>query len=238
MAQVFANLPAPSANGSGAPVDVSSFGPLKTITVSGGAQAVIVVEMSNDPGGVYWTPVWVFQNGGQRSFQIACRWLRATVQQYLVGTPSVNVGGTNEGASFVQLVAPPGEGAGSSVNVSLLGLFKTVHVGGDFRGSLQVEISEDGTNWAGAFSFSNPGSQSGELAAKFMRISRNGVPLVNPGLPTIYVGFTDPVSGDRGVAVSAGTQMANTGTVIFSNSNGVSFGMSDSSVVTASVDAI
>jgi hypothetical protein len=35
-------------------------------------------------------------------------------------------------------------------------------------------------------------------------------------------------------AIAAGTQTGSTGTVIFSNSNGVSFGMSDSSVVTAS----
>ena len=92
MSQIFTNLPAPTANGSGAAVDVSAYGPLKTITVSGGADCVVVIEMSNDPAGTYWAPVWVFQNGGQKSFNIACRWLRATVQQYLVGTPVVNVG--------------------------------------------------------------------------------------------------------------------------------------------------
>jgi hypothetical protein len=41
--------------------------------------------------------------------------------------------------------------------------------------------------------------------------------------------------GGGGVAVSAGAQSTNGGTVVFSNSNLVSFGMSNSSVVTASV---
>lgn len=36
-------------------------------------------------------------------------------------------------------------------------------------------------------------------------------------------------------AISAGTQSASTGTVVFSNSNGISFGMSASSLITASV---
>lgn len=40
--------------------------------------------------------------------------------------------------------------------------------------------------------------------------------------------------GGGGVAISAGTQSASSGTVIFSNSNNVTFGMSGSSVVTAS----
>jgi len=43
--------------------------------------------------------------------------------------------------------------------------------------------------------------------------------------------------GGGGVNISAGTQLATSGTVIFSNSNGVTFGMSDSSVITASVAA-
>ena len=41
-----------------------------------------------------------------------------------------------------------------------------------------------------------------------------------------------------GPVVSAGTQQASSGTVIFSNANGVSFGMSNSSVVTASIATV
>lgn len=44
-------------------------------------------------------------------------------------------------------------------------------------------------------------------------------------------------AGGGGVALSAGTQSVSTGTVVFSNSNGVTFGMSGSSRITASVAA-
>lgn len=42
-------------------------------------------------------------------------------------------------------------------------------------------------------------------------------------------------AGGGGVGLSAGTQSANNGTVVFSNSNGITFGMSNHSVITASV---
>jgi hypothetical protein len=42
------------------------------------------------------------------------------------------------------------------------------------------------------------------------------------------------VTDARGPALSAGSQLASTGTVVFSNSNGITFGMSNSSVITAS----
>lgn len=238
MAQVFVNLPAPSSNGAGAPVDVSSFGPIKTMTLAGGADCVVTIEMSNDPGAINWAPVWVFNQSGTKTLEVAAHFMRAVVQQYKSGTPVVDVGGTNEGASFVQLVAPAGDGVGAPVDVSALGIFRTVHVGAPFRGQCNIEVSEDGTNWATAFSFQHADQTSLVIAAQFMRVRRNGVPALNPGLPIVYVGCTDQISGDRGVAISAGTQSVGTGTVAFANSNGITFGMSGSSQVTASFDGI
>ena len=46
------------------------------------------------------------------------------------------------------------------------------------------------------------------------------------------------VTGAQPIAISAGTQSASTGTILFSNSNSISFGMSNSSIITASVDAV
>ena len=43
---------------------------------------------------------------------------------------------------------------------------------------------------------------------------------------------------DGGIALRAGTQTAQSGTVVFSNANGVTFGMSGSSRVTASHDGL
>ena len=240
MSQVFVDLPVPSANGSGTPVDVSSFGPLKSIAVAGGASCITVVEMSNDPGALFWAPVWVFPvGGGEKNFNLACHWMRATIQQFRSGTPAVSVGGTNEGAVLVQIDVPAGNGAGAAFDVSLLGLFKTLQIGGSFTGSMQFEVSEDGvTNWSTVFSFQNPGVQSSTFAAHHARIRRNGVLAANPGTPVAYLGTSDALSGDRGVAISAGSQSVGTGTVVFADSNGVTFGMSGSTQVTASVAAI
>lgn len=205
MTQVFVNLPAPSANGSGAAVDVSTFGPLKTIVVAGGAVCVVTIEMSNEPSPTNWAPVAVFQNSGVKSIQIAAHWMRATVQQYKSGTPEVDVGGTNEGTSLVQLVAPVGFGTGAAVDTSVLGLFRTVHISGAFKGQCNIEVSEDGTSkWATVFSFQKGGQKSQTIAAKFMRVSRSGFPQLNLGQPTIYVGCTDSISGGGG-SVSGGS---------------------------------
>lgn len=45
-------------------------------------------------------------------------------------------------------------------------------------------------------------------------------------------------AGGGGVAASAGTQLQTSGTMVFSNSNGITFGMSNSSVITASHNAL
>jgi len=50
----------------------------------------------------------------------------------------------------------------------------------------------------------------------------------------LQLSVANPGGGGGGIANSAGTQIATSGTVVFSNSNNVSFGMSNSSVVTAS----
>ena len=55
---------------------------------------------------------------------------------------------------------------------------------------------------------------------------------------TIVINATLPVTSNNGVFVAAGTQTATNGTVFFANSNGLSFGMSNSTQVTASFDAI
>jgi hypothetical protein len=49
------------------------------------------------------------------------------------------------------------------------------------------------------------------------------------------IGISGEAGGAGGVALSAGTQSVNTGTVAFANSNGVTFGMSGSNQITASV---
>lgn len=239
----FVNLPVPAGNGIGASVDVSSFGAIKTIVCGGTAESTLNIEVNNDAaqaGG--WQTVATFQNRGQLTIKVAARWMRVRVTNfnpYVGGTSQVDVGGTDGGATFASLAVPVGNGAGAQTDVSALGLFKSVQVAAPFRGSVIIEVSEDGlTEWGQVMAFQTPGIQSQIIAAKFMRVVRVGVPVISAGLPVVNVGATDDVSGDDGVAISAGTQSVATGTVAFANSNGVSFGMSGSSRVTASFDGI
>ncbi len=82
-------------------------------------------------------------------------------------------------------------------------------------------------------------STSGTVNAS--NLSFHGAGIASVGVSNGSVVVSVPAGGGGGDGVNilaAGTQTANTtGTVVFSNSNRVSFGMSNSSVVTASVEA-
>lgn len=240
MANLYRNLPAPAGNGVGAAVDVSDMGPIKSLVGGGNARAQVTIEANNAAVATdgTWAPVASWQSTGQATIQAAVKWMRVRVSgfnPYVGGAIEVDVGSTDDAADFASLDVPAGVGVGAAVDTSALGLFKSVQVGNAFRGMLIVEISEDGNDWAQPFSFQAPGLQSSVIAAKWMRVRRVGVPDVNPGAPIVNVGASEDLSGAGGVAISAGTQLASTGTVAFANSNGVSFGMSGSSRITASV---
>lgn len=211
MANIFVNLPAPAANGSGAAVDVSTFGALKTLTVTGNGgvfEPFVTIECSNELVPVHWFPLWTFNTPTEQTFEVACHWMRAKISNYRGGgAPTVEVGGTDDGTTFAQLAVPAGNGVGAGSDVSALGLFKTVQVGGPFRGQVNVEISENGgVSWATTFSYALSGGQSLIVAADFMRVSRNGVPMVSPGLPDIWVAGTSPVGGGGGGGGSVDVQ--------------------------------
>ena len=186
MANQFVALPAPAANGSGAWVDVSSFGALKSITAVGNGGVFtpfVTIECSNEDTPVHAYSLVTFSNPEDEfTTEVACHWMRATVSNYRGGgAPTVEVGGTDDGTSSLELNVPADNGAAAAVDVSALPLFKTVQVGGPFRGQINIEVSEDGgATFATVFSFAQSGFQSAVIAADFMRVSRTGVPLVVP----------------------------------------------------------
>jgi len=90
---------------------------------------------------------------------------------------------------------------------------------------IQVQVF-DGTNTITLFGFNLPGGFLVQYNS-----DGNGF-IVYDNFGRILVVSNATVSGIQ--AISAGTQIATTGTVSFSNSNNVSFGMSNSSIVTAS----
>lgn len=201
MSFISVDLPAPAANASGAAVDVSAMGALKTISILGNGftfEPSVQIEVSVDSAGLKWAPITL--TAGQSSILVACHWMRATVSNYKGGgSPSVTVGGLTNGTVFQALDVPTGDGSGTASDVSDLPSFKSVQVGGPFGGNLTVEVSEDGgVTYSQVLSFAQPGIQTAEFVGNFMRVSRNGVPLTNPGLPIVTVGATNAGTGGSG----------------------------------------
>lgn len=203
MGTLFLAVASQAGNGPGAAVDFAAMGASKTIIASGSwvLPPQVSIEVNNDPAQAgSWQSIATFQGSGRDTVEIAAKWLRVNVQNFRGGmAPIVNVGGDDSGTDFLQLVAPAGNGVGAAVDVSGLGLFKSVQIGGPFRGSTIIEISTDaGTTWAQAMAFSAPGIQTQSFAAEFMRVSRNGVPQVAPGLPIVNIGACDFAAGGGG----------------------------------------
>lgn len=202
MAFISVNLPALAGNGSGAAVDVSAFGAIKTVTVQPTGAVLgspfVTIEVSND--NVNWAPLETFLIPGTNTFQVACNFMRATVSNYKEGAaPVVEVGGTDDGSLFLNVAVPAGNGTGADVSAATLPLFKTVQIGGAFQGVVIVEISEDGgVSWVQGFTFNAPGIQSALIAFNRVRVTRQGVPLVAPGAPVCNIGATVPTGGGGG----------------------------------------
>lgn len=221
MSNQFTAIPATAANGPGTAVDMTSYGAAKTITVtgngSGGQQPFVGIEISNDSDGLAWTPIGMFRAPGVQTFATACRWIRTNVTSYAGGgAPVVELGGTDDGTTLIELVAPAANGTGAAVNTSAQPTFQTIQVSGDFEGSLNVLVSEDGgTTFQTLASFSQPGIQTfSPLVADYMRVSRNGVPLVNPGsTPTINIGATASGSDGSSAVLTDGITVIGDGTL-------------------------
>lgn len=206
MANLFLNVPSQAANGSGAAVDFTTFGASKTIVVTGDWGAFpppsITIEINNSlvPGNSTWVPLITFTGADELVTDVACRWIRATVSNYRGGqAPVINIGGTDGGTTFATLVAPAATGVGAAVDISALGQYQTVHVGGTFRGDCIVEMSTDGVNeWGQPYSFQAVGFQSKIFIANWARVRRVGVPVIDPGLPIINIGSCTSVGGGGG----------------------------------------
>lgn len=203
MSNVFFDLPTAVGNGVGTVVDVSSMGATKTIAVNGSAQVVINVEINNDAGQAGgWQSVFTTQNKGFTTINTAARFMRVRSSGFnpnIGGTTTVQVGGTDAGSQFVSLAVPAGNGVGAATDVSgLNGLFKTFQIAGTFKGTVIIEVGEDGTtDWTQPVSTTTPTAINLVIASKFMRVKRSGVPEVAPGLPVVNVGIT-PTAEDGG----------------------------------------
>ena len=196
----FVSLPAPAGNGAGAAADVSAQGAQKTITVgsSGGVyEPVITIEASND--GVSWAPIVTFNGPNETNVIVACKFMRQNVSRFFDGTnPSASVGALTLPVTLTTLAVPAGSGNGAASVSTGLQTLKSIQVGGPFKGTLNIDISNDGgVTFETVASFSAPGFLSEVFTADHIRVARVGVPVVSPGQPTVIIA-DNPTSGGGG----------------------------------------
>ncbi len=153
-------------------------------------------------------------------------------------TNTVNFSNSN-GLSF-------GFGAGANSTVitgsytTLQSLDDIIGVGtGNFSGFdtryPRVDHIHRGLAGVGVSSVGNTAGNTGVTFGEYVWAGINNITLSQSKGP---LGGTVTISGPNMLGISAGTQSVSTGTPVFSNSNGISFGMSGSSRITASHDGL
>lgn len=199
MANVFANLPAPAGDGTGAAVDVSTMGKRRTFTIQDAFTGTVNVQFSNEGAAGPWVTALSFTQPDKKAIDIAARFMRVersgAVQNNL-GLPNVDVAANDNGGLFADLPATAADGTGATVDVSTFGTFKTVACTGPFSGTVIIEISEDNISFAECMTFTQAGWQAKAFTAQFMRVRRIGSAGLPAGTPNIDVGaINDATSG-------------------------------------------
>jgi len=205
MANLFLDIPVPAANGSGAAVDVSAMGKIKTFTIQGTMVGTITLEYSNvaaAPVDADFVPLMSFTTPGKKTVALAARFMRARVSQYQSGAANADVGSNDDGTSRVGLPVTAGDGLGASTDVSALGTFNTITVGGVFTGNVIIELSEDGVDWVQLFTFTRPAGKSKDFVTQFMRTRRQGVDPTAPGTPVVSVVAVNDSGGSSSSSAS------------------------------------
>lgn len=212
MGNTFVNLPAPSANGAGAWVDVSGQSPDKTLVLGAGLVATVNVEVTNlaaptanDEG----APVATFLSSDLKQVRVCARWMRAVVSNYKSGTPNCDSSSSGDAVQFVTLDVPAAAGAGAASDVSAQGMYKTVTIQGAYRGGIAIEVSQDGSAWAEIVSFvgenrAGAQMQSFVATARYLRVTRSGTTIT--GTPTVDVGASS--SSPEIISIAPGANKA------------------------------
>jgi hypothetical protein len=230
MANVFTNVPVPAGNGVAAAVSTLAMGQERTITVQGTFTGTVIIQFSNEGPAGEFADVVTFAGPGEKTINLAAGYMRVRRSGTTTppGTPNVDVAANDNGMEVADLPAPAGNGTGASVDVSALGTFNTVACLGTFTGTVVIEISSDGVDWAEAMIFNNPGYQTAEFTAQFMRVRRKNVS-GTPGLPNVDVGAAnDPASVSViTLAIAQVLQWGNGGIAGAADTRYLAFGFSD-----------
>lgn len=146
-------------------------------------------------------------------------------------------------ASYTQSTGPGAISAGTTLASSGTVVFSNSNnfsfgmngntITGSFSQSIQPVVNAIGASTGG-----NTAGNTGTVTGSFVFAGVGGISLSQStaaGIATLSISMTQSTSPG---AIAAGTQTATSGTVVFSNSNGISFGMSNSSIVTATADYV
>jgi hypothetical protein len=94
-------------NGSGTASDISGFGDVKSVVVTGAFRGAVVIEQSLD-GGTTWDPLKTFSRAGVWTGSFAAELIRVTRNNAGGATPVVSIGGADiNPAERQQVIAPP-----------------------------------------------------------------------------------------------------------------------------------
>lgn len=188
MPNVFANVPVAAGTATGASVNTTALDDTKTIILTGSFSGCITVETSDD--NTNFAPLASFYNPEVRTIQAACRFIRCR-STGVGGTPDLDIGAEQSGAVSVTPAVPAGNGSGAASDISTMGAEKQVIVTGAFTAAVNIEISQDNTNFGPLCSFYEPGVQNFVCVAQYVRVRISGY---SGGTPVVMVAGTSDVT--------------------------------------------
>ena len=118
----------------------------------------------------------------------------------------------------------------SSINFAGAGIASV----GATNGSVVISASTSQSNQQMSLYAASNTTQSSSMTVNASNHSFAGAGIASVGMTNGSVVISVPSGGGGGVDLAAGTQTATSGTIVFSNSNNFTFGMSNSSIITAS----
>jgi hypothetical protein len=189
----FVNLPVPAGNGVGAAVEVGShMAALKTIMATGTLKGSVTIEVSTDPAGLRWGPLKTFTAfPSQDTLLVVATFMRVRVSGFLSGVAEVSVGGEPGQILVDSIIVPLGTGVGPAVLMRDDEYIKTFVVSGPFTGSINIEISQDQTDWAPLLTFTQPTTEEDvNVVCTWMRARSANV----KGTPFVDVATSLPLS--------------------------------------------
>lgn len=226
MAKLAKNIQATEEDGIGEAIYTQAFGREKTVTVQGDFKGTVNIEISLDNGNS-WGQIASFAKAGKKVLNFAAWRMRARrtgVPARNPGSlPNVDVAGNDNGARFANLPVPESNGLGEKISTEKFGRNNIVTVTGEFKGVVNILMSDDGIDFTTCMSFNNVGGvKSKEFTARFVRAERVGVAATRPGLPVVVIGAAnegaddiDSSIGDIEVEIDAtGAQLQNLETLV------------------------